>query len=312
MLKAADNILVLCHANPDGDTLGSGYALLYALQSMGKSVRLACSDPIPGRFSYMSLAAQAIQSDFEPQFIVACDIAALQLFGENLDIYRDKVDLCIDHHLSNAGYAKHTLLNSEAAATCELLYDLCLELCIEITPQIADCLYTGLATDTGCFKFSNTTPRTHRYAALLMEAGADYEKINRLMFETKTKKLICFEPKVMSTMEFHHGDRMAMITITTEMMEQSGIDASMLDMFAAMPRQVEGVEIGVTLKQRDEDHYKVSVRTNEPIDASKLCAVFGGGGHVRAGGCLLEGDLDSVRKRMIDAAGDALENAQQE
>ena len=174
-LCAADNILVLCHKNPDGDTIGCGSALYCALKALDKNVAVLCSDAVPSRYSFT--APVPFRGEFEPKTVVAVDVASVQLFGENNGVpqYTRHVDLCIDHHTGNSGYADFTLLDGNAAAAAELLYEVISEMGVEITPLIANCLYTGLATDTGCFRFSSTTANTHFVAAKLILAGAQVE-----------------------------------------------------------------------------------------------------------------------------------------
>ena len=160
-LRGADDILILCHKNPDGDTIGCAGALYLALKALGKNAAILCSDPIPKMYDYMEL--RWFDGSFNPAFVVAVDVASIQLFGENNNVpqYAAHTNLCIDHHASNSGYAYETLLDPGAAAACEFLLDVIVDMGVTITPQIANCLYTGIATDTGCFKFASTTPRTH-------------------------------------------------------------------------------------------------------------------------------------------------------
>ena len=173
LLRENDDILVLCHAHPDGDTLGCGYALMHMLQSLGKRCRLECADEIAPKYSFMAKGLE-IFGDFEPKFITAVDVADIKLLSdESAEKYSGRVDLCIDHHGSNTEYAKEFCVDSTAAACAEILCPLADELGVGITPAIANCLYTGISTDTGCFKFSNTTARTHILAARLMECGAE-------------------------------------------------------------------------------------------------------------------------------------------
>ena len=174
-LRGADDILILCHKNPDGDTIGCAGALYLALKALGKNAAILCSDPIPKMYDYMEL--RWFDGSFNPAFVVAVDVASIQLFGENNNVpqYAAHTNLCIDHHASNSGYAYETLLDPGAAAACEFLLDVIVDMGVTITPQIANCLYTGIATDTGCFKFASTTPRTHMAAARVMEAGGQHD-----------------------------------------------------------------------------------------------------------------------------------------
>lgn len=294
ILKAHDNILILVHGHPDGDTLGCGYSLCRALVSMGKKAVVSCSDIIPEKYSYLSKGIEKVS--FTPEFIVAVDVADTALLGKkNEELYADKIDLCIDHHGSNRLFAKQTLLDDKAAAACEIMLEVIKALGVEITTEIADCIYTGLSTDTGCFRYSNVTPRTMRMGAEMIEAGADNAAINTIMFETKTKTYVALEKMCLAGMETYFDERFALITVTQEMFRLSGSDESECDAIASLPRQIEGVVIGATLREKPDGSFKVSMRTHAPADASAICARMGGGGHIRAAGCQLEGPLENAK-----------------
>ena len=202
-LMTADNILILCHKNPDGDTIGCGSALYCALKALDKNVAVLCSDAIPNRYAFTN--AHMFKGEFEPQTVVAVDVASVQLFGENngMTQFSRHVDLCIDHHAGNSGYADFTLLNGSAAAAAELLYEVINAMGVAITPHIADCLYTGLATDTGCFRFSSTTANTHIVAAKLIEAGCHVEELNTLLFDTKPRERMEAERIARNHLEYY-------------------------------------------------------------------------------------------------------------
>ena len=188
-LVRAERILILSHKNPDGDTLGSAAALYHALKKLGKSeVAVSCADLIPQRYQYMQI--ELFCGQFEPQYIVAVDVASIQLFGDSVREYAERVDLCIDHHASNSGYADALYLDGDACATAEIIYNLICKMGVEIDPVLADCLYTGISTDTGCFLFGNTSVRSHEIAAKLMQAGARVRDLNMILFETKSLSLI--------------------------------------------------------------------------------------------------------------------------
>lgn len=306
LLAQKDRILILTHRNPDGDTLGSGFALLHALQHLGKTARVVCNDAIPPKYDYMRKGTT--EQVFEASFVVAVDIADTKLLGAKLcEAYGGRVDLCIDHHLSNTKYADALFLE-ECAATCELIYRVIQALGVEITPEIADCIYTGLSTDTGCFRYSNVTPETLELAAEMLRKGADFDEINRVMFETKTKTYLKLEALVLDALELQFNGRCAMVVITQEMFRKSGSNESECDGIASLPRKIEGVEVGLTLREREDGSYKVSVRTYAPYDASRICAKLGGGGHARAAGCEIEaGALEAGKNRLLDAVRSELE-----
>ena len=301
-LERSDKFVILTHASPDGDTLGSAYALADALCALNKRVFVVCPDKIPEKFGYLIKEYEA----FEPETVVAVDIADEKLLGSLYDRYSGRVALCIDHHGSNTKYAEMLYLEADAAAACECIYNVINELGTKITPYMASCLYTGIATDTGCFKFSNTTPRSHRYAAELIEKDADYGEINRVMFEVKSRGRIAMERKVLENIEFYYGGRCAVITVTRDMIKETGCPLGDLDGVTAMSRQIEGVQIGVTIKEKPDGKYKVSLRTFEPYNAADICAVFGGGGHVRAAGCEFSCDIENAKRQLLSAIGEVL------
>ena len=263
---------------------------------------VVCPDKIPEKFGYLIKEYEA----FEPETVVAVDIADEKLLGSLYDRYSGRIALCIDHHSSNTKYAEMLYLEADAAAACECIYNVINELGTKITPYMASCLYTGIATDTGCFKFSNTTPRSHRYAAELIEKGADYGEINRVMFEVKSRGRIAMERKVLENIEFYYGGRCAVITVTRDMIKETGCPLGDLDGVTAMSRQIEGVQIGVTIKEKPDGKYKVSLRTFEPYNAADICAVFGGGGHIRAAGCEFSCDIESAKRQLLSAIGEVL------
>lgn len=305
LIRSMEDVLLLTHQSPDGDTLGSATALCRALLALGKRARVACSDEIPEKYDYLFRGLP--REDFEPKTVVAVDIADPQLLGKKLSVYAGRVKLCIDHHPSNTLYAEHTLLNGLASATAELIYSIVKKLGVEITADMADGIYTGIATDTGCFKFTNTTPWTHTVAAEMMECGADYGEINRLMFDTVTRERLAIERMALDTLELHFNGRCAILYITRSMCESSGAADCDLEGITSLPRKIRGVEIGITVREKEPGKYKISVRTRENIDASLFCGLFGGGGHARAAGFQASGNYEELHARLLHEAEKALE-----
>lgn len=296
LLKGADNILILTHRNPDGDTLGSGFALMHALRSFGKKVKLDCCDKIPQKYSFM-FGDDA--EDFAVSYIVAVDVADEKLLGDCItDKYGSRIDLCIDHHMSNKEYADNLMLR-ECSATCEIIYDLINTLGIPVTKLIADCLYTGISTDTGCFLFSNVTPETHRIAASLIDYKADYVEINKVMFETKSLAYFKLEELALHTIETLFDGKCAVMRITQEMLDESGTDESDCDGIAGIPRKISGVLVAATIRERTDGTFKVSLRSHAPVDSAKICLALGGGGHARAAGCELSSENYAADKQKL-------------
>lgn len=304
ILNKNDKYLILVHSHPDGDTLGSGFGLCSALRSLGKKANVICSDEIPEKFRYLTVEGN---EEFEVETVISVDVADQKLLGSLKEKYAESVLLSIDHHATNTGFAENLYLEGDSAAATECVYNVIKELGVKITPFIATCLYTGLATDTGCFKFSNTTPRTHIYAAELMAAGADYNEINRVMFEVKSQARIEMERQVLNGIEYICDGRCAIVTVTQEMIRETGCDSSDMDGITAMSRTIEGVSIGVTVREKSDGRWKVSLRTFEPYDASAIARDFGGGGHIRAAGCEFGCSLEEVKTQLKAKITEVLE-----
>lgn len=299
MLQKAEDVLILTHKNPDGDTLGSGFALLRALRKLGKRAMLRNADCINSKYAHLNEGLS--DDDFTPKFIVSVDVAERKLLGEELsEKYADRVDLSIDHHGTTKLFAKNTYSEPDSASACEVVYLIIKALGVEIDKKIADCIYTGCSTDTGCFKYSNVTARTHRITAELIEYGADHSRINVKMFDTKSMNNIMLERMCYESLELYGSGKVAVITVTQKMLRDSGTDKSALDSIKPITRQIEGVEIGLTVKEEENGAVGVSVRTSENYDAAAICANFGGGGHIRAGGCEIKDTAENAKSKVID------------
>lgn len=297
LLKKHNNFVILTHEHPDGDTLGCGYALCRALLKLGKNARVVCPDEIPAKYNY--LFEDIVIPEFDDEYIVAVDVATENLLGSLKEQYAGKINLCIDHHGTNTEYADNLLLNADAAAACEIILKIIKALKIKIDKGIANCLFTGITTDSGCFRYQSTTSNTFRAAAELIDFGADNGKINRIMFETKTKTYAALERLAIEGMEFYLDDRVCIITLTQDMYSKTGAKENEAEAIPPLTRQIEGVEIGLTIKELENKTCKCSVRTYESIDASQLAAAFGGGGHKQASACPFECSVDEAKKLLI-------------
>lgn len=301
ILKENNNFEILTHNYPDGDCLGCGYGLCLALRQLGKNANVITTDK-PKSFKFITDKAPA--REFEPGYIVSVDVADEKLLGKNEEKYKGRINLCIDHHGSNVIEAEHRYVDARAAAAGEIIYEVIKELGAEITTDIANCLYTAISTDTGCFCYTNTTSRTLRIAADLLDFGCDNAYINKVMFETKSKRRLELEREILDNMVFCAGDKCAIIYTTLKMVEGMGDDET--EGIASIPRQIEGVELGITIREKEGGEYKVSARTNGDVDACAFCARFGGGGHIGAAGCTIKGTLESTIAELKKAAEETL------
>ncbi len=306
-LKKHNNYIILTHASPDGDTLGSAYALYYALNEIGKTACVLCPDVIPQKYDYFARKTDHVFKDNAT--VVAVDVATENLLGALKEEFGGKINLCIDHHISNTRYAENLFLDADAAATAECMYELIEQMDVNINDITAKALYTGLATDTGCFKYANVTAKTHTIAAELYNYNIDAAEINRLMFDTKSKKLLELEKMVLEAAEYHFEDKCFLLSVTADMQAKTGCSGTELEGIAVISRSVEGVKVGITIKQTDDAEFKVSLRTYPPLDASAICKELGGGGHVAAAGASVKGSLEEVKAKVLSAVGKALEEA---
>lgn len=304
-LKKHNNYIILTHASPDGDTLGSAYALYYALNEIGKVACVLCPDVIPEKYGYFARKTDHVPR--ENSTVIAVDVADKKLLGALKEEFGDCIDLCIDHHVSNTRFAKNLYLDDDAAAAAECVYELIDQMRVNINDITAKAIYTGLATDTGCFKYATVTDKTHLIAAALYEYNINAAEINRLMFDTKSKKLIELERMVLDTAEFHFDDKCMLLSVTAEMQEKTGCSGTELEGIAVISRSVDGVIAGVTLKQTDDKEFKVSLRTYPPLDASAICKALGGGGHVGAAGATVMGDLEYAKNKVLEEVKRSLE-----
>lgn len=301
ILAQKDNILILTHAHPDGDTLGCGFALCRALLKMGKICSVINSDEIPKKYNYLYKDIAPIK--FKQDYVVAVDIATENLLGTLEGQYH--IDMCIDHHTTNTEYADMLLLEDVPAA-CQIVFEVIKALGVEIDSKMAGCLYTGLTTDTGCFRYASTTAATYYAAAQLIELGADNGKINRIMFETKSKTYARLERLALDSMRFYEDERVAIITITQEMYKLTGSNEQETEAIAPLTRQIEGVEIGVTIREKPDGTCKASIRTYDSVNAAQFAKEFGGGGHSQAAACRFDCGVKEAREKIVQKCGEFL------
>jgi len=299
-LKEKNDFLIITHRRPDGDTLGSASALAQGLREQGKDAFVLFNPETTSR--YLRFVEQYhAPDDYAPENIIVVDTATIELLPKNADKYKDSISLCIDHHRSNTQYADMLCLNADNAACGEIIFDILMAMTGKLSSQTAERLYVALSTDTGCFSFGNTTAYTLYVASQLVEAGAPNKELNKVLFRTKTHSRISMEGMITSGIEYYFDDKVAMAFITKEMMETSGADEDDIDDIAALPGSIEGVYIGITLREMSSPHdCKLSVRTRSPYDAQEICAEFGGGGHKLAAGCTIDKTIPEAKELMLD------------
>ncbi len=302
LLMQRDNITLLCHRRPDGDTVGSAFALYYALKTLGKEVRVLCADPLPKLYDYLSPGYKPGRILYEPvEYVVAVDVATAGMLGSLEERYGTMVDLCIDHHPSNSDYAAQTCLWNEAGACAEPVAAIIKAIGLPVSGRIAECIYTGLATDTGGFRYSNTSAGSMRLAAEIMESGVDTALLNTRIFESESKAKVLAEAAMMSALQFYADDRIAVMPVTLAVRAATGVTGEELEDVAGIPRKIEGVLLGITIKEH-EDECHISLRSKEPVNADEIAKVFGGGGHRFAAGCTIKASVEEAAGLLVAEA----------
>jgi len=309
-LKDRDNFLILTHKRPDGDTLGCAGALARGLRECGKYAYILENSGVTTRYLRFVEPYYA-PDDYTADFIIAVDTATVSLFPDNAGIHMDSISLCIDHHKSNTFYAGNVCLDSDKASCGEIIYDILMTMSGKISSKTAECLYVALSTDTGCFSFGNTTANTLYIASLLVEAGAPNKVINKLLFRTKTQGRIGIEGLLLSGLDYSFDNKVVIAGITIAMMRISGATEDDMDDIAAIPGSIEGVCIGITIRElKSPNDCKISVRTKSPYDAQEICAHFGGGGHKLAAGCTIEKSIPEIKEMLTGVLEKQIKNNQ--
>ena len=298
-LRQMDNVLLLTHVRPDGDTIGSAAALCQTLRDMGKTAYLLYNPEITDTYAPYAAPYWAAE-DFVPEHIVSADIAALNLLPDNAAAYASRVELAIDHHGSQEFFAAETCLDADAAACGEIVYRVIQEL-TAVTPAIAMLLYVAISTDTGCFVYANTTADTHRIAAELLETGIDVGPVNKVLFRTKSKTRLAMEARMVADMELYDGDRVVVMSIPLSLRQELHATEADIEELSSLAALVEGTDCGITLRELKPGKVKLSLRTGPRVDACAVCQRLGGGGHKAAAGATVDGTLEDAKALILQA-----------
>lgn len=298
-LREHDNYLILNHRRPDGDAVGCAAALCLGLRQMGKQAVIWKNPQTTER--YMPFLVD-LETETVPEnpVIVSVDMATEGLLPLNGEAFQGKTMLSIDHHISNEGYAVFTNMQHRCASCGELLMEILKELG-PVSQEMADALYLAVSTDTGCFQYSNVTSETFRAAAELKALGANTYPINKVMFGTKSIARLRVEAALTESAEFYAGGMVCITVITNELLDRIGATEDDIDDISGFPRGMEGVQIGVMLRDLREGGAKISLRTGEDHNATAICASLGGGGHRSAAGATVDGTVEDARRAILKA-----------
>lgn len=299
MLLAAESIVLCTHVSPDGDTLGSTLGLALFLRQQGKQLTVFCDDEINKSLSFIpgiELCQRPSEgSVVETDLLVVVDASSFDRVGLVSDVVKPKQLLNIDHHISNTRFAEYLYLDAEAAAVGEVMCDLFDAMDWKMDAQIATCFYTAITTDCGSFRYANTTPKTMRNAAKLLEYGVHPNEISDCL-DIRSRETVELLGKVLPTLSFACEGKVAYLTITNDLYDKN----AQTDSFVSYPRYIEGVDVAIMFKAVEPEVTRVSMRSKS-VDVASVALAFGGGGHLRAAGCTIHAPVEAAREQLITA-----------
>jgi phosphoesterase RecJ-like protein len=305
LLKAADRILIVTHIDPDGDALGTQLAFGAYLEHLGKDVCMVRDSQIPRKYRFLPGienidSTETIARDYTADAAIVLECPNLNRLGKAERLLDDVgVIINIDHHQDNLDLGHINWVDIAASSVGEMVYEFFRHVHFSISANVATHLYTAILTDTGRFRYASTTPRSMQIAARLIESGADPRRICDTVYYNMPPSTMTLTGKVLGGIRFFHNDMICILTLTNEMLIDSGADLSESDGLVDFTLFSEGVQAGALLKEIDDSHTKVSLRAVEGLDVAEVAAEFGGGGHVAAAGCTVPASLEDARKKIV-------------
>ena len=308
-LKNAKTIVVLTHESPDGDAISSSLSVFHALQQYGKNVDVVIPEHAKD-FDFLPESDKILNTGKEEQYDLAISVDCTdlkRLAGGKEYFETAKKTVEIDHHSVNAMFADYNYVDPVSPSCCQVLIAMFEYYGVEITKEIANCILTGMITDTGGFQWGGVTPETFEFAAELIRKGAKIKEICRKALRNKTKAHCKLERLVYDRLEFYEDDKIAISYITIEDNQNTGAKLGDEEGLTEMLRDIEGVEVAVLLKEKEgKNGYKASLRSHETINVSEICLLLGGGGHPGAAGCFIPGTLEQAKTKILDAIKHAI------
>ena len=311
-IKQAKHVLILSHMRPDGDAFGSALALACALDYLKISNQVCVESDIPSNLTFLN-GVERVRKTPKGEFdlLIAVDCSDEQRLGALVDTYylvkRKKIDVInIDHHVSNTRFGKYNLVR-ECAANCMNIAALIEYMGAPFDKKTAEYLLVGLLSDSGNFSHDDVTEETLLLGAKLVKAGADISYYHYNLFKKQSKVRAALYAKTMSGIRYYHDNRFAAITVTKKNMGECGADAGMTEGFVDFPLNVDTVEVAASILEVKKGQYKISLRSKKYADVNKIAGTYGGGGHIRAAGCMLFGEIEDVLDRLSYTVSQYLE-----
>ena len=315
IINKHDNFLVITHVNPDGDAIGSLLGMYLALREMGKTAAPVLGTKFPALFEFLPgkddvlIGLESI--NFDPTYIISLDVAAENRISPQVDALRETATLInVDHHPTNPGYGNINHIQRHANSTTQLVYEILEKAGHPLSIDVGKCLYTGLITDTGCFKFAGVTSKTFELAAKLLEPGVDNYEITRYLFEEFAVSRLALEKLMLERLEILLDGKLVLSHLDLEDFEEIGADLSEGENLVNRLRETRGVEVGGLITELSDSLCKVSLRSKGLIDVSAIASELGGGGHRRAAGIKASMSPQKLRIRLLELISTALSQSQ--
>lgn len=302
-IRESSKIAIMSHIMPDGDNVGSSLALYNALKKYGKDVAFILDDDIPKVYKFLKCSDKVQRPGKYESFdaIIALDCGDAERLGKSRLYLENNFTINIDHHISNNEFGNLNLVDANASATGEILYQLIKLLGIDMDKEISECLYTAIVTDSGQFQYSNTTAITHQIAGDLISNGVNVSLMFERIYQNNSKEKIILMKKALNSLEFYHHDSISCVSLTLEQMREANAMDEDSDGIINLSRDIDCVEVAIFFKELEPGKIKVGFRSKKVVDVAAVSLQFGGGGHVHAAGCTLNGTIAEVKKIIIDA-----------
>lgn len=309
LINEAKTVAVISHINEDTDAFGSSLAMLKMLKNAGKDAVLYTSSIVEKRMSFWSCDYTVFNNEISRHFdlLICLDCGDIGRLGERACLLKmSEKSINIDHHYTNTNFATENRVNGDMSSTCEMVYDLFLEMNVEITPEIAEYLYGGIMGDTGCLKYSSATQKTVKTVAKLMETGFDHAKVCRYLFDLEPIETIKLKGYIMNNLESYYDNKVTLVTLDEKTLKKFGVGENDTGDIVNIPRSVLGTEIAVFIKQT-KDKIKISLRSNGKYNVGEIALKLGGGGHEMAAGISLPySEIDEVKEKIIKIIGESI------
>jgi len=313
VLKEKKRFLLTAHVDPEGDSMGSQLALFYILKEMGKEAVLVDQDKVPCNIKFLpgaDMVSNEIPDNFFPEVVVVLDCPVLERIGNVREYLKEgQLIVNVDHHISNEYYGDINWVESGVSSVGEMLFLLAEKMGVRINEEMAKAMYTAIVTDTGMFKYTNTSKQTHRVAGELVATGINPKNMFSEIFEKKSIHSLKLLGKVLNTLQVENEGTIAHISVTKQMYKDVGGDSVSTEEFIGFPRSIKGVEVALFFKESTEipGRINVSFRSSGKVDVNAIAGCFGGGGHAEASGCIFNCSIEEAREQVVAEAKKALE-----